>query len=222
MSNANTRYRDFQGIVYTPYECLIERLNDLKCDGKVLEFACIMHKRDLLDDGSLKTPHCHFAIRLSYYTTNDCVRKLFAALKPLPGSDGANCLVQSTIFVGTEVKRIDLSLSYRYMTHIDYPEKAQYSTDEITVSSGFLSMIEKGNKKERADNTFTILEDMLNGISNYELAKKYGRDFILNFNKYKILVASINEQYSDADHYANIKEYEYNKAQCAALGIEIE
>lgn len=217
-----SRYRDFQGIVYTPYECLIQRLKDLKDDGKVLEYACVFHSRDLFDDGTPKLQHCHFAIRTTSYTVNDTVKKMFSALKPFHGEENANVLVQSTTFVAGQSQRIDLNMSYRYFSHKDFPEKAQYSDDEITVSDGFISMIQKGQKKERADNSFEILEQMLNGVTNYELAKKYGRDFILNFDKYRKLIAAINEEYSDADHYANIKEYEYNKAQCKALGIDLE
>lgn len=217
-----SRYRDFQGIVYTPYECLIQRLKDLQDDGKVLEYACVFHSRDLLDDGTPKSLHCHFAIRTSSYTVNDTVKKMFGGLKPFPGEENANVLVQSTTFVAGQAQRIDLNMSYRYFSHKDYPEKAQYSDDEITVSGGFIAMFQKGNKRERADNCFEILEEMLNGTSNYDLAKKYGRNFILNFDKYRKLIAAINEQYGDADHYANIKEYEYNKAQCKALGIDLE
>lgn len=218
---AEQKFRDFQGIVYCPYDKLIARLRDLQDDGKILEYACVLHSRDTLEDGSLKEKHCHFALRTTHYTVNSTVKKMFGNLLDFKG-ELSSVLVQSTTNVAGQVQRIDLGISYRYMSHCDYPEKAQYSNDEISVSSGFLEMIDKGKKKERADNTFEILERMLNGWSNYDLAKEYGRDFILHFKQYRELVASINEQYSDADHYANIKEYEYNKAQCKALGVELD
>lgn len=85
-----------------------------------------------------------------------------------------------------------------YQEHKHNPEKHQYPSENRVILVGEHSAVENSRPKDKApqepkkDNTFEILEQLAQGVSKWTLAKKYGRDYILNANKYDYLLAQLN------------------------------
>lgn len=86
----------------------------------------------------------------------------------------------------------DLENAYWYLIHKRNPEKAQYEEKDIwTDNAGYFrgdySSVKQGQKNaEHSENTaFQVLLDMENGVSMRELARRYGREIIINFGRYR-------------------------------------
>lgn len=75
---------------------------------------------------------------------------------------------------------------FRYLTHQDNPEKYQYSPDDVICSdpSSFEDDVQ-------TDDTWTAVEDLLNGVPLKEVARRYGRDFIYHYSHIRQLVSDI-------------------------------
>lgn len=80
----------------------------------------------------------------------------------------------------------DIAAMFRYLTHQDNPEKYQYSPDDVICSdpSSFEDDVQ-------TDDTWTAVEDLLNGVPLKEVARRYGRDFIYHYSHIRQLVADI-------------------------------
>lgn len=80
----------------------------------------------------------------------------------------------------------DVAAMFRYLTHQDNPEKYQYSPDDVICSdpSSFEDDVQ-------TDDTWTAVEDLLNGVPLKEVARRYGRDFIHHYSHIRQLVADI-------------------------------
>ena len=98
----------------------------------------------------------------------------------------------------TETQTVYLKGATFYLVHEDtngnpLPKKYHYSWEEVESKNlDLLKNYEFGKTKDqKKDCTFEILEAVISGESAYSLAKKYGRDFILNYRKYADLAYSI-------------------------------
>ena len=142
-------------------------------------YAYILHDMDINENGEIKTPHFHIAIILKQPTTLNRICSYFKGEE----TDGTpiNCLGKPTI---------SNSAIYDYLTHKNEPEKHQYSETAIISSNK-----QKFQEIEtQADNTFDILEDLLNGKQLREMVRLYGRDFLIHYNQYKMLAFDIKEE----------------------------
>lgn len=166
----------------------------------------IVHNKDLLDDGTPKTEHKHLLIKVTTKSTITTVRNMFERACFVDASNKA---------VTTLVEYCESAQgSYEYMTHKNDPKKAQYNDSERVTLLGDNSIVERSYNGKRAqtdDLTFEILEALVNGVSKWTLAKKYGRDFILNYSKYECLIKSFTET-DFRQAYENITAEEAVKA----------
>lgn len=94
------------------------------------------HDRDINPDGELKKPHRHVIVEFDGPTTKNNVNNIFSCI-------AAN---------GVIVKANSARGMYRYLCHLDNPEKAQYEESEIIHLNGFnaadlLSETDKNNIK---------------------------------------------------------------------------
>lgn len=79
-----------------------------------------LHDKDKHEDGTDKKPHYHVILAYSGPTTYNNVKALTTSLnQPIP------------------IPLDSVKGYYRYLTHMDNPEKAQYSEDDITTLNGF-------------------------------------------------------------------------------------
>lgn len=147
----------------------------------------ILHDKDVKEDGSLKEPHVHILIELKSprYLTDVC--KWFK-----------NCLDNVGRTVTT--RSIEISPTTQdaddYLTHKKEPSKHQYIDEDIIVLSGSReafrnSKIDKhnntaeGDENSKADEVENLLQDVVDKVPLRQMARRYGRDFIKNYNAYR-------------------------------------
>ena len=122
-----------------------------------------LHDRDLEDDGSLKKAHFHLLLAYSSATTLNNIRGWFAVCG-MPESDLHSVRVCASA-VGY----------YRYLTHKDNPEKAQYNDNDICVFNDSDELFKKfgcseSDKIDRLVRIFQIVDE-LNTISFHNLVQ---------------------------------------------------
>lgn len=122
-----------------------------------------IHDRDVEDDGSLKKAHYHLLLAYSSATTLNNIRGWFNACG-LPESDLHSVRVCAS-GVGY----------YRYLTHKDNPEKAQYNDNDIRVFNDADELFKKFSKtsSDKIDDLARIFQivDELNTISFHTLVQ---------------------------------------------------
>lgn len=122
-----------------------------------------IHDRDLDVDGSIKKGHYHLLIAYTSATTLSNIRSWFNVCG-MPESD-----LHSVRICASGVGY------YRYLTHRDNPEKAQYSANDIRVFNDSDELFKKFSKtaSEKIDDLvriFTIVDE-LNTISFHSLVQ---------------------------------------------------
>lgn len=116
--NANIKKRNWTMLVYP--ESAPKNWRNILADTGLPIAVSPLHDRDLNPDGEKKKEHYHIILCYSGPTSFNVVNKLCASLnspipKPLEAVRGM----------------------YRYFTHKDNPEKAQYDEHNISVINGF-------------------------------------------------------------------------------------
>lgn len=120
-----------------------------------------IHDRDVEDDGSLKKGHYHLLLAYSSATTLNNIRGWLNACG-MPKSE-----LHSVRICASGVGY------YRYLTHKDNPEKAQYDDNDIRVFNDCDELFKKFSKtaSEKIDDLVRIFQivDELNTISFHSL-----------------------------------------------------
>lgn len=134
---------------------------------------------------------------------------IIAVFKNARTEDGIRAIIPNTQQTRIEIIKNGIEACYRYLTHEDNPEKYHYSKDEIQ-SNGKKYFEEDKAENETAEQ---IIEDILQGLSLRELARRYGRDFMKNWRKYKEFAYYVMLQEDGIKiGYENMKEnYEFSK-----------
>lgn len=175
----NPRRRNFALISYVSESELKDTLNSHSDDIK--HFAYIKHDKDI-EDNKPVTPHWHIILHFFNPHLMSAVKSWFRQFST------QNTLVQ-------EVK--DLGALVEYLTHEDNPEKYHYPKDDIkTDDRDWLFSCD-----DDTSSSYEILNSILLGLSYRELAKKYGREFIINHEKYINLAGRIELQESNKGDY---------------------
>lgn len=173
--------------------------------GHISRFAFIKHDKDVYDKtvldndgnivhnvGDLKEPHIHLLVVYKNARTRSAVLADFANREQ-------NTLVEQCI---------ELDSAFDYLTHRRNPEKIQY--DEQSIICDDLSYWQSLARGEE-DNTATqLIADILSGKNPVYLLKRYGRDFVLNHQKY----------YQFAENVGTINEDEFDTWQAKRLAEE--
>ena len=156
------RFRLFSLVTYLSFDYLDKILPTL---SNVRHYAYILHNKDISTDGHSIEPHIHLLLRLHNACTVTAVRKFFP-LKP-----------------NTFVEVIKCDNIYNYLTHDGYEDKVQYSIDDIV--SDDLSYWEKLSFTDNSNQkTVDLITDLLNGVDLFTMLSTYGRDFVINYDKY--------------------------------------
>lgn len=173
MSKA-VRFRDFFIRSYLPLEDLTNLLEEKR--KTINRYALIVHDKD---DSEV---HTHLFIRFKER------RSLNAVLEEFPSVDSAG-VKQST---HVEVCKNEIK-SVRYLMHLDNPEKFQYNESEVlTFNLDLQSYID--NESDNQDMFTVALMEMLDGVPLKELARRYGRDFIIHYRQLKELARDIEQE----------------------------
>lgn len=146
----------------------------------------IVHDKDIKNDGTLVTEHIHLCLRFTYQRSINAVLSLF------PKVNIGDTLEQATYveFMVSEDRAI------RYLLHLDDADKYQYDRS-LLVNSGYridtyLDNVLRG--VVRTDISVYALQDLLNGDTWEQVAKRYGREFIYHVSSYKLLLSLIDSQ----------------------------
>lgn len=106
-------------IVHRAYDAFTMLL-DSKCS---MDYACILHDRDIKDDGTSDKPHIHLIIKYNHKVSDKY------AIKHINDMVGAIC----TECTYAEIIRDPRWYIEDYMIHNGYPDKYQYSPDDRTI-----------------------------------------------------------------------------------------
>lgn len=139
------------------------------------EYAYIYHDKDLKEDGSLKEPHFHILV----------YRKSGFRLQSACRTFTQNTLIQP---IRSRVH------SYQYLVHKNDPDKAQYSVSDISEYHSNDKNTFVHTVTEQKEQTYSQMLEDLAQMSHRELAVKYGRDYMLNVDRYERFMQRVERE----------------------------
>lgn len=157
----------------------------LKHDKQIRAYAYIVHDKDVNELGLPKEEHVHILLSLINNTTVDAVRNWFKGFideKDMPKTTLAQPMH-------------DITSSFDYLTHNteQAKEDGKYQYDESEIISNNKEFFQDSALQEQ-DNVSLALCELLDGVPLSEVAKKYGRDFIIHYQSIKLLMQDIYNQ----------------------------
>lgn len=168
-----SRYYSFRLISYLNKES-IEKICKEKCN----HYAYIYHDKDTTEEGNPKEPHFHIVCTTKQPKSINSIRREF------DDTSGQNTLAKVAD---------DMQLAYNYLTHKDNPEKYQYKTEEITHDDiKYWIKVSKDENTERPSNE-EFIKDLFK-FNPLQMSKKYGRDYIKNFERYDYFRRYVSEE----------------------------
>ena len=222
MANTYPKYKVFSLVTYAEAEQIDEILNQKFEEGIIDAFAYVLHNKDTTDDGSRKEPHFHVVLQSTAWRTAISVKNWFSATRDFKG-ELANTFVECThkrIEKGQEIiEKVDRHGATCYLAHEDkdgkpLANKHHYGWDDVVAKNiDILKTPVQSGRKPKEDCTFKILEKVMNGINFFDLAKEYGRDFILNWTKYRDLASHV---------YGRALEEEEKRRERERIDFELE
>ena len=147
--------------------------------------------------------HTHFLLYTYEAKSSSAVRKIFDRYSTDVYS-GEGQVMQNTFVEPCN----DMVSQWRYLIHADNPEKALYHPDErICDDVVYWGHLEKTNGLNDAnDNKYHhILQDVMRGMSPFELSQKYGYAYIANVQKFDYLIRKI-DMFSHLQRGLTLKE----------------
>lgn len=142
--------------------------------------------KELEIQGTLKKPHYHILLKCYGAHTENAVRKWFYRFHVTEEVKNEETGETELKVVNTLNKICDsVAASRDYLTHKNEPEhlnKYVYDTkDVIEFGNGWQAFNKTGRS---ADDCLEVLDRILEGATERELARDYGRDIIINYDKY--------------------------------------
>ncbi len=187
VTSSTARVRKFDLISYLSEDILKVCLMNHRHQIRVCAYA--LHDKDVYFEdvytdsgelkhtaGELKEPHFHIVLVTHCTCTVSAVRRWFYGWYDDKG-EMINTLGQ---------KALDVNYCYDYLTHSDTKSRMEgkYLYAESIIRCNDHSYF-KGDPKSEWDNSQLIIDSMLSGVDYQTLRHRFGRDFILNFDKYK-------------------------------------
>lgn len=197
-SHDNVRTRVFSLVTYANDEQIMYTLSIHHEQIRYSTF--IMHDKCLNDDGTPKGIHYHVVIETYNAYRVGSVRKWFSICKNDDG-DTVNTLGQPVI---------DRKECISYLTHEHHKEKHQYSREDIVNYSEAL-LIAHEKPRNDDDKALLILDDMISGVPEYILCRRYGREYIINAHRYRDMVFNIIDDHSLPQLSEDLKKQLYRK-----------
>lgn len=156
---------------------------------------------ELKDEGTFKKPHYHILLKCYGAHTENAVRKWFYRFYVTEEVVDNDSGEKVSMRINTLNKLCDSVCACRdYLTHKNEPEelgKFVYDVkDVIEFGAGWQAFNKVGRS---SDDCLEILDRMNEGATRRELARDYGRDMLINYDKYM--------------RYAMAMEYEEQRAK---------
>lgn len=169
--SVNSRYRKFSCVTYL--DDIRFKLALMQHSNQIRAYAYAYHDKDLKEDGKLKEPHIHFLIVTYNTCTISSVTRWFGRPLDDKGQE-INTFVQNCS---------DVYYMFDYLTHNtpDCIAQGKYRYDKEIVRSNDFGYFQ-ADEKSSYDNITLACEMLLKGEKVHEVAKIFGRDFILHYN----------------------------------------
>ncbi len=166
---ADKRSRYFALVTYiTDTDRVIDKIQTKR--NSIRAFALIKHDKDETD------PHHHIVMRTHNALTCSTVVKWFKDTEK-----GQNTFAE---FVHDTGAVLD------YLTHENEADKYHYDKTAV-IDGGLCDLLPR---EDTADESMTILEDVLAGTPTRELCKKYGREYIYRAAAYMAVADQIKRE----------------------------
>lgn len=153
---------------YEPLDRFVDILRSLEtCDA----FSYIVHDQDVNPDGTSKEPHIH---ALLHFPPDGRIR------------------ITSLVKLFKQNTRVEIPLDVAscrdYFLHVNHPDKFQYDSDEriehnTAVLLGTRSSTSALKEHEARERNAEFISDLCQ-LAPYDLAIKYGRDYMRNQSRY--------------------------------------
>lgn len=141
---------------------------------------------EIAQQGTLKQPHYHILLKCYGSHTADAVRKWFYRFRVTEEVKNKETGEIETKLVNTFNRLCDSVATCRdYLTHKNEPEelgKYVYDVKEVKEYGNGWSAFNKAGRA--SDDCLELLDRILEGATPRELARDYGRDVIINYDKY--------------------------------------
>lgn len=176
-----SKFRNWRLVTYLSEEQLLQVIDEHT--NQIKAYAYILHDKDVNDDGNPKPPHIHLLLALHNVNSITGILKWFYGFEDDKGND-----------INTLAKVMSNPHgAYGYLTHNTVASAHKYQYDESLIKSvngDFFVNYEIVND----DKLSSALQEMLDGIPISEVAKKYGRDFIIHYAHIRALYNDIQSQ----------------------------
>ena len=165
MTEKKKRVRNWALITYHSEEVIKTVLQGNS--ARIRHWAYIKHDKDTNEDKTLKETHYHVLLQFNNSITMSAVRALFPA--------GQNTLAQP---------EYDKVASFLYLNHRNEPDKYQYpDTDIVCNDPDYWKKLQESGEDD--DKTVAIIDDIIACVPFRELMRRYGRDLVINYNRYR-------------------------------------
>lgn len=141
----------------------------------IQHYAYILHNKDVKENGEEVEPHYHVLLSLFNKTSARSVNRWFSGF-----IDNKNQLIQSYVEIA-----VDRYHCFDYLSHNTKAcvESGAYIYDKSLIKCddyGFYN----GSRSADFDSSTNCLLDLIAGVPYQQLVYRYGRDFIMNHQKY--------------------------------------
>lgn len=149
-TGTTSRYRNFSTVVYP--ESAPEKWMDILADQKIPAMVSPLHDKDINPGGEVKKPHHHVIFAFEGVKTLDQVEEIIKLI------GGVGCEVIKSLRAYT-----------RYLCHLDNPDKAQYSQEEVRTFGG----IDYYQITELAIDKYKAIWEMKDFCERYDIVSFY-------------------------------------------------
>lgn len=184
----------------------IEELERLFREAK--HWAYCIHDKDVNEEsGELKERHIHVLVTFEKHQSFPQICALIDSNQNTLGECRRKC--------GDKWINLNVQCLYDYLIHYSYTDKYQYDESERVVDDGsYWARYEKGKRPTGDEFLADLLDEYMNERDLLQtMAKKYGRDFIKNYERYVAFRYKLGYRYTESGE--RITEYEdicYKKA----------
>lgn len=164
----NQKVKSCRAIYYGDIADLIDL-----CDTYCSHYALSLHDKDVNDDGTLKKVHIHCILRFSRQYSCSRIMVMFG-----------DKMARPFVCLDSEICRY-----YDYLTHEDETDKYHYPKEQIIMDDSAYWEREYNNHIRDPTDGENVAEQIINDIiatvPAREMVKKYGREVVINYKRYR-------------------------------------
>lgn len=167
---------------------------------QIRTYAYAYHDKDVKEDGTIKEPHIHLVLVTYNPCTVSAIRRWFS------GYVDSNGEITTTAQICNDVFSM-----YDYLTHNtkECREQGKYLYDKSIIKTNDKSGYFRASTESEFDNITLASEMLLKGEKVQDVAKIFGRDFIIHYNTIKSYVNDVLRQRNYGMTLENVLEREY-------------